>query len=329
MTLKNKRILIIGGTGSLGHALVKYLHRDNQLWVLSRDEIKQWLMQNKYPKNKSINYYICDIRDYEALEKAILYIRPQIIINASAIKQIPVCEKFPIECVKTNITGIENLIRICTHTYEPEVVLGISTDKACLPINAYGMCKAIGEKLYLSANNTGGSDTKFLCVRYGNVLESRGSIIPLFKYHARTDKVYYLTHLEMTRFFISLDESVRLIIAAILWGEKGDILVPIIKSGRICDLIEIFIEKHGGRQEVIGIRAGEKIHEELINEDESRRIHKLNNRYLIIRATAKSHPRRYSSDMYLLEKEQLKKYLEENNVFDKEFETYKENEVKF
>jgi len=329
MTLKDRRILIIGGTGSLGQALIKHLHKTNQLWILSRDETKQWLIQNRYLKDQNINYYICDIRDYEALKRAILHIKPEIIINASAIKQIPICERFPFESVKTNIIGIENLTRICAYYYNPEVVLGVSTDKACRPINVYGMCKAIGEKLYLSANNINGNQTKFLCVRYGNVLESRGSIIPLFKYHVRTDKVYYLTHPEMTRFFISLDESVRLIVTAILLGEKGDIFVPIIKSGRIKDLIEIFIEKYGGRQEAVGIRSGEKIHEELINEDESRRVYSLNNRYLVIKPTAISLPKRYSSDLCLLTKKELKKYLEKNNVFDKSFDLYKEDEVRF
>lgn len=328
MDLKNKKILIIGGTGSLGQALVKYLYKTNQVWILSRDEVKQWLMQNRYLGHKNIDYYICDIRDYEGLKKAILYIKPEIIINASALKQIPICEAFPFESVKTNIIGIENLINICSYYYEPEIVLGVSTDKACRPINVYGMCKAIGEKLYLSANNED-SKTKFLCVRYGNVLESRGSIIPLFKYHARTDKVYYLTDPNMTRFFISLNESVRLIIAAILLGEKGDIFIPIVKSGRIKDLIEIFIEKYGGKQKVVGIRSGEKIHEELINEDESRRVYNINSHYLVIKPTITSSSGQYSSDMYLLTRTQLKEYLEKNNVFDKEFETFKENEVRF
>jgi len=326
--LKNKRILIIGGTGSLGQALVKHLHENNELWILSRDETKQWLMQNRYLGHDNINYYVCDIRDYKSLKKAILFIMPEIIINTAAIKQIPVCEKHPFESIKTNIIGIENLIDICTHHWEPEIVLGVSTDKACKPINVYGMCKAIGEKLYLSANSKNGH-TRFLCVRYGNVLESRGSIIPLFKYHAKADKIYFLTHPDMTRFFISLDESVQLIIDSILLGESGDIFIPIVRSGRIKDLIEIFIEKYGGRQEVVGIRSGEKIHEELINEDESRRIYKLNNRYMIIKPSAISASRRYSSDMYLLTKEKLKEYLEKNNVFDKEFEVFREDEVRF
>lgn len=329
LTLKDKKILIIGGTGSLGQTLVRHLHKANQIWILSRDETKQWMMQNKYLGHQNINYYVCDIRDYEGLKKAILYIKPEIIINASAIKQIPVCETFPFESIKTNIIGIENLINICIHYHSPETVLGVSTDKACKPINVYGMCKAIGERLYLSAN---GGYTKFLCVRYGNVLESRGSIIPLFKYHARTDKAYYLTHLEMTRFFISLDESVQLIVTAIFLGKQGDIFVPVVKSGRIKDLIEIFIEKYGGEQKVIGIRSGEKIHEELINEDEMRRTFELDDQYLIIRPNSiNNNPPldRYSSDLCLLTKEQLREYLERNNVFDKEFETYREDEVRF
>lgn len=328
MVLKDRKILIIGGTGSLGQALVKHLYKTNQLWILSRDETKQWLMQNKYLEHRNINYYICDIRDYKSLRKAILHIEPKIIINTSAIKQIPTCEAFPFESVKTNIIGIKNLIDICAYIYEPEIVLGVSTDKACKPINVYGMCKAIGEKLYLSTNSKNGK-TKFLCVRYGNVLESRGSIIPLYKHHAKTDKVYYLTHPDITRFFISLDESVQLIVNAVLSGKKGDIFIPIVRSGRIKDLVEIFIEKYGGKQELIGLRSGEKLHEELINEDESRRIHNLDGRYLIIRTGAVSPPQRYSSDMCLLTKKQLKKYLEKNNVFDKEFDTYKEDEVRF
>lgn len=319
--LKDKRILIIGGTGSLGHALVERLYKKNEVWVLSRDETKQWFMQNRYLGEESIHYYICDIRDYKGLKKAIFSILPDIIINASALKQIPVCERQPFESVKTNILGIQNLIDICHNDYNPEVVLGISTDKACRPVNAYGMCKAIGEKLYLSAG--------FRCVRYGNVLESRGSIIPLYKYHAQTDKVYYLTHPDMTRFFISLDESVRLIINAIISGERGDIFIPIIRSGRIRDLIDIFIAKYGGEMREIGIRSGEKVHEELINEDESRRIHDLNGRYLVIRDGVKSQPQKYSSDLCLLSKEELQVYLEENGIFDKTFETYRENEVRF
>lgn len=326
--LKDKKILIIGGTGSLGHALVKHLYKGNYLWILSRDETKQWLMQNKYLGEKSIHYYICDIRDYEGLKKAVLFILPDIIINASAMKQIPVCERFPSESIKTNILGTQNLIDICTNDFIPEIILGVSTDKACKPINAYGMCKAIGEKLYLSANSEY-DDTKFLCVRYGNVLESRGSIIPLFKYHAKTDKVYFLTHPDMTRFFISLDESVKLIVNAILLGRKGDIFIPILRSGRITDLIEIFIERYGGRQKIVGIRQGEKVHEELINEDESRRTYNLNGRYLVIRDGVSSEPQRYSSDLCLFTKEGLRKYMEKINVFDKEFETYKEEEVRF
>lgn len=329
LNLKDKRIVIIGGTGSLGGALIKKLYKNNELWILSRDETKQWFIRNKYLDKGNINYYICDIRDYVAIKTAILYIKPDIVINASAIKQIPVCEIFPYESVKTNIIGVENLINVCTHSYEPEIVLGVSTDKACRPINVYGMCKAIGERLYLSANKSNDRRAKFMCVRYGNVLESRGSIIPLYKYHAKTDKIYYLTDPEMTRFFISLNESAQLIINAILMGENGDMFIPIIKSGKIKDLIDIFIEKYGGNQKIIGIRPGEKLHEELINSDESRRIQCLNDKYLIIRTSAISEPREYASNMNPLSKNELEEYLEKNNVFDKDFEAYRESDVRF
>jgi len=338
--------LIIGGTGSLGQTLVKHLYSSNQIFILSRDETKQWLMQNKYLKY-DINYYLCDIRDYKSLKKAILFLRPDIIINVSAIKQVPTCEMFPYESVKTNIIGVENLIKVCTEDYEPEIVLGVSTDKACKPVNVYGMCKAIGERLYISANSA--NKTRFLCVRYGNVLESRGSIIPLFRYHARTDKIYSLTHSDMTRFFISLDESVELIATAIALGKKGDTFIPFVKSGRIIDLAGIFVDRFGGEIKEIGIRPGEKIHEELINEEEMRRTYELNKDYLIIKPfISKIHPNydlaysrdsnahlprsrleRYSSDLFLFSREQLRVFLEEKNIFEKEFEAYKEDEVRF
>lgn len=344
--LKDKKILIIGGTGSLGQALIKRIYGTGKIFILSRDETKQWMMQNKYLKY-DINYFLCDIRDYNSLKKAILFIKPDIIINASAMKQVPACEMFPYESVKTNIMGVENLIRVCTEDYELEVVLGISTDKACKPVNVYGMCKAIGERLYIAANSA--SKTRFLCVRYGNVLESRGSIIPLFKYHARTDKVYSLTHSDMSRFFISLDDSVDLIKAAITWGKKGDTFIPFVKSGKIMDLAKIFIEKYGGKVKEIGIRPGEKIHEELINDEEIRRTYELNKNYLIVKPfISKIHPKydltyskdnsihlckaeidRYSSDLFLFSKKELHMFLEKKNIFEKDFDAYQEDEVKF
>lgn len=345
-TIKNKKILIIGGTGSLGQSLVEYFYKYNQLFIVSRDETKQWLMQNKYFKY-DINYYLCDVRDYQSLKKAVLFSKSDIIINASAIKQVPTCEMFPYESIKTNIIGVENLIKICTQHYEPEVVVGVSTDKACKPVNVYGMCKAIGERLYIAANTA--NKTRFLCVRYGNVLESRGSIIPLFKYKSRTDKIYPVTHTNMTRFFISLDESVELIKVAIIHGKKGDTFIPFVKSGRINDLAEVFIERFGGRIKVTGIRPGEKMHEELINEEEIRRTYQLNKEYLIIKPfISKLHPnydliyredtnvklpriqlKKYSSELTLFTKEQLRNFLEERKIFEKEFEGYSEGEVKF
>lgn len=344
--IKNKKILLIGGTGSLGQTLVEHLHNDNEVSILSRDETKQWMMQNKF-LNYNLNYYLCDIRDLKSLKKAILFLKPDIIVNASALKQVPTCETFPFESVKTNIIGVENLTKVCTNDFEPEIVIGISTDKACKPVNVYGLCKAIGERLYTTANIS--NKTKFICVRYGNVLESRGSIIPLYKFHARTDKIYNLTHTDMTRFFISLNESVNLIMTAITLGKKGDTFIPYVKSGRIKHLAEIFKDRFGGSIKLIGTRPGEKIHEELINEEEIRRTYKLNKDYLIIKPfISKLHPKydltysqesndkltksnlkRYTSDLFVLSKEQLHSYLGKNNIFEKEFEILKEDVVKF
>jgi UDP-glucose 4-epimerase len=338
--------MILGGTGSLGQVLVQHLYGSNEIFIVSRDETKQWLMQNKY-LDYNLNYYLCDIRDYEALCKALLFIRPDVIINASAIKQVPTCEMFPYESVKTNILGIENLIMASQQCYEPEAVLGISTDKACKPVNVYGMCKAIGERLYISANAM--SKTRFLCVRYGNVMESRGSIIPLYRYYARKNKEYSVTSLEMTRFFMSLEESVELIIAALLLGKKGDTFIPVVRSGRIIDLAEIFKQRYGGKVKEVGIRPGEKIHEELINEEELRRTYELNDAYMIIKPfISKLHPHydltyglktpgqlkktkltKFTSDMFLLDKDELNTFLTEKKIFDKDFKTYDEAEVKF
>jgi UDP-glucose 4-epimerase len=344
--IKNKKILIVGGTGSLGQVLVEHLYNDNELFILSRDETKQWMMQNKY-LDYDINYYICDIRDYENLKKAILFIKPEIIINVSAIKQVPTCEMFPYESVKTNILGVENLIKICSEDFEPDVVLGISTDKACKPVNVYGMCKAIGERLYISANAMG--KTRFLCVRYGNVMESRGSIIPLYRYRSKTDKMYPLTSKQMTRFFMSLEESVELIITAMVLGKKGDTFIPRVRSGKIIDLAEIFIKRYGGKIKEIGIRPGEKIHEELINEEEIRRTYELDKNYLIIKPfISKLHPKydltygkgannelkktdlaKFTSDMFLLTKQKLEAFLDEKKIFERDFRTYTDEEVKF
>ncbi len=344
--IKNKRIMILGGTGSLGQVLANRLYGANELFIVSRDETKQWLMQNRY-LDCNINYHLCDIRDYDALSMALRYIKPEIIINASAIKQVPTCEMFPFESVKTNILGVENLIRACRESYEPEVVLGISTDKACKPVNVYGMCKAIGERLYISANGTG--KTRFLCVRYGNVMESRGSIIPLFRYYAKTSKTYFVTSLAMTRFLMSLDESVKLIITAIALGKRGDTFIPVVRSGKIIDLAEIFQNKYGGKIKEIGIRPGEKIHEELINEEELRRTYVLNKDYMIVKPfISEAHPRydlrygvkqsdqlkktelvRFASDMFVLSKAKLQSFLNERNIFEKDLKTYDEAEVKF
>ncbi|TAN62775.1 hypothetical protein EPN16_00895 [bacterium] len=209
------------------------------------------------------------------------------------------------------------------------------------------MCRAIGERLYISANNM--NKAKFMCVRYGNVMESRGSIIPLYRYNSRTDKAYPITHNDMTRFFMTLDESVKLIMTAITLGKKGDTFIPVVKSGKVKDLAEIFAEKYGGKVKEIGIRPGEKIHEELINEEELRRSYELNNDYIIIKPFISNiHPKhdlaygkepssslrktnldRFTSDMFLMSKPGLRKFLIEKKIFDKDFHTYSDEEVKF
>lgn len=344
--VNNKKILIIGGTGSLGHALVRRLQSNNELFVMSRDETKQWEMQNRL-YGSPIRYVLCDLRNLVALKAALINIKPDIIINAAAMKQVPACEIFPHESIATNIEGVQNLIRVCTQDISPEVVLGVSTDKACKPINVYGMCKSIGERVYVAANNPE-HRTKFLCIRYGNVVESRGSIVPLFKHQSRTSKIYTITTEEMTRFFITLDESVDLIMTALTYGKAGDTLVPKLRSGKIVDLADIFIQEYGGERSVIGIRPGEKIHEELISEEEFIRTFQLQESYLVIKPMiSQIFPRyslsyfdndgvippakmkRLSSDSFLLSKEKLHEFLIEAGTFNKSPIPQINEEVKF
>jgi UDP-N-acetylglucosamine 4,6-dehydratase/5-epimerase len=345
MKLANKKILIIGGSGSLGHALVERLCSSNEVIVMSRDETKQWMMKNRF-QGKEVHYSLCDIRNCEALRRSLVNLRPHIIINASAMKQVPSCESFPSESVLTNILGVQNLVDLCQRDIEPEIVLGVSTDKACKPVNVYGMCKAVGERIFTSAPES--KATRFLCVRYGNVLESRGSIIPLFKYRARTDKVYTVTARDMTRFFITLDESVDLILSALVFGKHGDILVPLLRSGKIEDLADIFIDQYGGKKSFIGIRPGEKVHEELVGEEELRLTFEFNKQYLVLKpmreteftqndltygleksALTPTSLTRFTSDLFLYSRDELQQYLKEKRVLESDYRTFQEDEVKF
>lgn len=240
-------ILILGGTGSLGHALVKRWHKDNDLVVFSRGEDKQYRMKMEYP---NVNFAIGDVRDLDSLLNVKRKYHPRLIINAAAMKHVPVCEHQPDEAVKTNAIGSLNVLKLGIKS------IGISTDKACMPVNAMGMTKALMEKMYLAEGQT--------CVRYGNVIGSRGSVIPLFKQLIAEGEKISITDERMTRFLLPIEEAVDTVEMAIRIDEPG-IVVPKCASAKIVDVAKVL-----GAEEynVVGNRGGEKLHETLINECE-------------------------------------------------------------
>jgi len=273
---ESKNILIFGGTGSLGKTLIKRFMADNKVYAYSRDEAKHWTIRNELSTVegfKNVNFIVGDIRDKQRVTQALHQTDADIVIVAAALKQVDTCELSPRESVLTNLQGTQNVVE---SVYELEKLTGktrtllfVSTDKACSPINVYGMCKAVSERLVTSMSFDTQTKSRYIGVRYGNVLESRGSIIPLFKYQSENLPHLTVTDPEMTRFVMTLDESVNLIVSAINGAESGQIFVPRLPSMRIGDLAEIFSKRSGKPIKVVGLRPGEKMHEALINASES------------------------------------------------------------
>lgn len=268
--LSEKSILITGGTGSFGRAFVKRLLQQfpqiRRLVVYSRDELKQYEMSLEFPVDcyPGIRYFIGDIRDEDRLRRALEGI--DVVVHAAALKQVPAAEYNPFECIKTNVIGAQNLVEACLDQGVQRVV-ALSTDKAAAPINLYGATKLCSDKLFVAANNIKGKrDIRFSVVRYGNVMGSRGSVIPFFL-KARKSGVLPITDPRMTRFNISLAEGVEMVLQAIEHNWGGEILVPKIPSYRILDVAQAIGPEC--RQEVVGIRPGEKIHEEMITASDS------------------------------------------------------------
>jgi FlaA1/EpsC-like NDP-sugar epimerase len=285
--LEGKRILITGGTGSLGKVLVRRLLSGEmgvpkQIIVFSRDEAKQHQMRLEYQHKGSatddviyknfqelLAFRIGDVRDFHSVANALRGI--DIIFNTAALKQVPTCEYFPFEAVMTNIGGPENIIRaIREHELPIETVVGISTDKACKPVNVMGMTKAIQERVFIKANMDC-LDTRFICVRYGNVLASRGSVIPFFHEQIRSGGPVTITSEEMTRFLLSLNKAVDTIFAAVKYGERGETYIPKVPSARMVDIADALIGDRKIKKIITGVRPGEKIHEILVSEEESNR----------------------------------------------------------
>ncbi len=277
--LKNKTILITGATGSFGNAAIKYLVEKCELKkiiIFSRDENKQFEMQKKF-KNKNLRYFLGDIRDEDRLIMALRGV--DYIVHAAALKQVPAAEYNPFECIKTNIYGAQCIISAAIKCGIKKVI-ALSTDKACNPINLYGATKLCAEKLFVNANSLSGpKGTRFSLVRYGNVIASRGSVIPFFKELIAQGKDLPLTHLEMSRFFTRLEDAVFFVFNSLNKMEGGEIFIPKMYSIYIKDLIKII--NNNAKFKVTGARPGEKIHELLCSQDESNLLYEQKDSFII------------------------------------------------
>ena len=327
--MKDKRILIIGGTGALGKTLIKKYHQENKIMIFSRDEHKHVNLLKQYPNIKS---YLGDIRDKSSITNSFSKFKPQVVINTAALKHVPICEDNAIESVKTNILGHQNLIEVASEFNKLETLIFVSTDKACKPINIYGMCKAISEKLYYNyAEST--ENTKVVMVRYGNVLESTGSVIPYFKSLIKSGQNYLpITHPEMTRFLLTLDDATDLIDWAYEYEySHGKISVPKIKAMKVTDIANCLIEEQVKEKQMsmafiddgddtvdielkmVGIRPGEKLHEELISKEEWLRTTDHEN-YLIGTESTNEELWSYNSKDSLMDTSETYKFLQDSGV---------------
>lgn len=281
--LNNKSLLITGGTGSLGTKLVETILREypkiKRLVIFSRDEQKQFQMAQKFPESKfpALRYFIGDIRDYQRVKRALKNI--DYVIHTAAMKHVHIAEYNPMECIKTNVLGAENLINACLEEGVQRVV-ALSTDKAAAPINLYGATKLTSDKLFIAANNIRGvNNINFSVVRYGNVMGSNGSVIPFFMKEKKKG-VLPITNPKMTRFNILIEEGVDMVLHALEHAWGGEIFIPKIPSYRITDLATAIDQNC--KQEIIGVRPGEKIHEEMITSSDSYTTYDLGKYYTIL-----------------------------------------------
>ncbi|WP_323756870.1 UDP-N-acetylglucosamine 4,6-dehydratase (inverting) [Roseivirga sp.] len=297
--MKNKTILITGGTGSLGRALTSHILTNfpdvKKLIIFSRDEQKQFQMAQEFPESEypQIRFFIGDVRDYERLKRAFQQV--DLVIHAAAMKHVHIAEYNPEECIKTNIDGAQNVINACLATNVQRVV-ALSTDKACAPINLYGATKLTSDKLFIAANNIKGTNPiRFSVVRYGNVMGSNGSVIPFF-INKKPTGILPITDPHMTRFNISLQGGVDMVMHALEHALGGELFVPKIRSYRILDVAEAVGPEC--EKPIIGIRPGEKVHEEMITSSDSYNTYDLGKYYVIV-PTVPARP--------------LKEFLEQNN----------------
>lgn len=335
----NKTVIITGGTGSLGKVLTKRLLSGQEgtpkkIIIFSRDEAKQHFMRVEYQQKKRVTdeviyrnfeqlleFRIGDIRNYHSVCSALK--SADIVINAAALKQVPSCEYFPFEAVQTNIAGAENIVRaIFENEYPIETVVGVSTDKACKPVNVMGMTKALQERVFISANISI-PQTRFICVRYGNVLASRGSVIPLFHEQLKNGGPVTVTTEDMTRFLLPLERAVDTIIAALKNAKPGETFVPRVPAARMVDVAKALIENRKVEVVITGIRPGEKIHEIMVSDEEAWRTFERGEYYAIqpmlpelVKGSAERAvlSKEYSSGDFLMTLQETKEYLAKYNL---------------
>lgn len=279
MTINGKSVLITGGTGSFGNKFIEAVlkkYDPERVIVFSRDELKQYEMQQKFNHDRRLRFFIGDIRDKERLYRAFYGV--DIVVHAAALKQIPAAEYNPFEVIKTNVIGAQNIIEAAIDCGVNKVI-ALSTDKAANPINLYGATKLCSDKLFVAGNSyVGDRGTSFSVVRYGNVVGSRGSVIPLFLKQRQKDKLS-ITDTRMTRFWITLEQGVQFVVKCLDKMCSGEIFVPKLPSTRITDLAEVIAP--GCEIEIIGIRPGEKLHEVMITEEDSRCSFEFDDYYII------------------------------------------------
>ncbi len=297
MPLEGKTVLVTGGTGSLGQVLVRRLlsgelGAPRKVIVLSRDEAKQHSMRLAYLHrrvttdeaiyanfNRALEFRIGDVRDYRAVCTSLR--DADVVINAAALKQVPTCEYFPEQAVMTNCLGAANIVQaIKEHDFGIESVVGVSTDKACKPVNVMGMTKALQERIFISAN-VAGTGTRYMVVRYGNVLASRGSVIPLFHDQIAGGGPVTVTAAEMTRFLVTLEEAVDMIFQALTHGRPGQTLVPVTPSATVMNVAQALIGHRPIPIKITGVRPGEKLHEVLVSEEECHHAYRQGRYYVI------------------------------------------------
>ena len=312
--ISNERILIFGGSGSLGRKTISRWIDNNIVCNMSRDEEKQWSLKNLVNNHKNLSQIIGDISLEKDVTTSILTFKPTIICIFACLKHIELCEKFPEKSMLNNCNGIINInSTLLKYDTNVKTVLFVSTDKACLPITTYGCSKAISE-FYLQGISE--SKAKWVGVRYGNVLNSSGSIIPYLKNNNNKDEPYKLTHPEMTRFIMTLDQSVNLIEYALEYAKHNEIIIPFIYSMKIIDLFNLFGEKNKKEYVISGLRCKEKIHEDLLSSFEAKNSYFSNGYYHITnKIISDSDLKPFNSNNNLISIDILKEYLIKNNLY--------------